>query len=930
MKTFSLAGVWTVSAEDGVTHNLKIPGTLDESNIGHRDKKNPEHGLMETLGSAASMLDRVFTDEELVFEDELESDPDENIYSRYTRKYTYEGPVQIYRMLSCRENPGKRLVLDIERARGLTLSIDGQEVTAHRTPTLLSEQCFEVTGLLDGSHILSLKSDNSYAGLPREAVLRSNMASDDTVTNWNGLLGYVRLRQEEACFIERLVVYPQDGSLSVYVEISCAAPGSYDISFSSPALEREYSHRMTIPEHFFCFTADGLKLKEGLQRWDEDEGCLYELTAAVNGEGRTVSFGIREFTADDQYLYLNGRRVFLRGQTDCSVHPDTSYPPMDKDAWLKKLRALRNYGINFVRFKTHCPPDAAFSAADELGMLLMSELSLAGPDDVFRDEKARRYYKSELLQLLRTYGNHPSFVMLSLGDGLRFSAESLDFAAELKEQAKRIDPSRLYTLSSGEAMDENGLAFDAEREKKYFDACDFLMIPGSGVLLFRGTDPAFIAAHGLKGFVNNEYPGTEKTYDEELEEFRERAKKPVVSYEAGGAAVLPDFGEISFFSAFLEPKNMMKMRDDAEAQGLLTNWDRYTAVSGQTARLAYRMEIERALSSRLLAGFTLFSLQDYPGRGSAFVGMMNAHLLPKPYPFADAKDFSCFCSPLVPLVRTERFCLEAGERLRFRVSVANFTKEDLAAPISYTLSSDAGTVKGRLEDVVCPAGELTDIEEETELALLPEDAIEPKRFTLTIRADRRENSYDFYVFPRVLPFCPMDVYESDTLNQTAVLMLKEGGKVLLTPRASAEILPLAVRSEFSTDFVSNLLYPHQSGEMGRLLDLSHPVLSRFPADEWGGISWWQFSCGRAVLLPRRMKCIVSALDSINTLRPMAEMLEFRCLSGTVFLCSSGLKDHMDRPEVRFLVSEIYRYMDSYDFSPSQEMKLSELSAIVKP
>ena len=79
-----------------------------------------------------------------------------------------------------------------------------------------------------------------------------------------------------------------------------------------------------------------------------------------------------------------------------------------------------------------------------------------------------------------------------------------------------------------------------------------------------------------------------------------------------------------------------------------------------------------------------------------------------------------------------------------------------------------------------------------------------------------------------------------------------------------------------------------------------------------------------------MKCVVSALDSVHSLRPMAEMIEFRCLSGTVFLCTMGLKNHMDRPEVRYLVSEIYRYMDSYDFSPAQEMKLSELQAIVKP
>ena len=117
--------------------------------------------------------------------------------------------------------------------------------------------------------------------------------------------------------------------------------------------------------------------------------------------------------------------------------------------------------------------------------------------------------------------------------------------------------------------------------------------------------------------------------------------------------------------------------------------------------------------------------------------------------------------------------------------------------------------------------------------------------------------------------------------------------------------------------------------MGRLPDSAHPLFRDYPLEEWGGIHFWQMSLGRAVLLPRRMKCIVAALDSIHTLRPMAEMIEFRCLNGTVLLCSMGLKNHMDRPEVRYLVSEIYRYMESFDFSPSQELKLSELQAIVR-
>ena len=930
MKTASLAGVWTVSADDGVIHNIKIPGTLDESNIGHRDKLNPEKGLSDKLGPAASGLDRVFTDDELVFADAVPADPDENIYSRFTRKYTYEGPVRIYRMLNCKETPGKRLFLDVERARHLSLFVDGEEIMPYRAGTLLAVQSFEVTGRLQGSHILSFVSDNSFPGIPAEAVKRSNMASDDTQTNWNGLLGFVRLRQEEPCFVDRIVVYPEEDRLSVYVEISCEEPGNYEITFSSPALQKEYRHEIRIEEPVFSFTADGLLLREGLSSWDEENGNLYELSVSVNGEGRTVQFGIRRFTADDIGFCLNGRHLFLRGQTDFSVYPDTSCAPMDRESWRKKFLSYREYGVNFVRFQSYCPPEEAFSAADELGMLLMPELSLAGPEDIFSDESARQYCRSELLTILRDYGSHPSFVMLCLGDRLRFSQESLEYASELLSLARSIDPTRLYTISSEELLTEKGLAPSLEMERKYADSVDFVMAPSVGTLLFRGSDMATRPDQGLKGFINNEYPGTLSDYNAEITEFRENVKKPLLACQSGGYSILPDFREISFFSGFLEPKNYIRMREEAEKRGLVTNWDRFVSASGETARLCYRMEAEKALRSSLLSGTVLFSLQDYPGKDTALVGMMNTHLIPKPFAFADPAAFRSFFGPVVPLLRTERFCYEAGESLRFSVDVANYGRESVLMPVSYVLRSEEGILRGQFDEILCPPGTLTKLPEEKEIPLLPEDAGEPAHYTLTLKVGRTELPYDFYVYPRVLPLCPMDVYETDTLNQTALLMLKEGGKVFLTPRTNPETLPGSVRSEFSTDFISSRIYPRQSGQMGRLIDCTHPVIRRFLSEEWGGIPWWQLSMGRAVVLPRRMKCIVTALDSVHTLRPMAEMIEFRCLSGTVFMCTMGLKNHMDRPEVRFLVSEIYHYMESYDFSPSQEMKLSELQAIVKP
>ena len=91
--------------------------------------------------------------------------------------------------------------------------------------------------------------------------------------------------------------------------------------------------------------------------------------------------------------------------------------------WKEMLLKYRSYGINFVRFHSHCEPEAAFAAADELGMLLQPELSHWDPKDAFGTEESYRYYRAELVDLLKTYANHPSFVMLTLGNELQAQDE---------------------------------------------------------------------------------------------------------------------------------------------------------------------------------------------------------------------------------------------------------------------------------------------------------------------------------------------------------------------------------------------------------------------------------------------------------------------------------------------------------------------------
>ena len=70
---------------------------------------------------------------------------------------------------------------------------------------------------------------------------------------------------------------------------------------------------------------------------------------------------------------MNGRPVFLRGTLECSVWPLTGYPPTDVPAWQRIYRIMKSYGLNYIRFHSWCPPEAAFAAADLEGIMIQAE-----------------------------------------------------------------------------------------------------------------------------------------------------------------------------------------------------------------------------------------------------------------------------------------------------------------------------------------------------------------------------------------------------------------------------------------------------------------------------------------------------------------------------------------------------------------------------
>lgn len=888
----TLSGEWDVVFGDGMKAKALLPGTLDENRIGHRDENREQWHPEVQLEQAAQ--------------------EDSSILTRLTRKYSYEGPAVFSRKFTVQTAGEKRIFLEAERSRKLKCRINGQKAEPYMRGTVSTPSVFEITNMVgSGENSCDLCSDNSYPGWPRKAIVFSSAATDETQTNWNGILGFLRIRTENSNFIEALRVYPDETGIDVYADIDCGQVYDGTLTVRSSALEGDFTKEVHLLPGRHCIRFTELPAAGDARLWDEDEGRLYTLSVSGNGlEEKSVEFGLRVFTARQGRLALNGRPVFLRSESNCCVFPETGHMPMTVEEWEEILKMYRSYGVNCMRFHSHCPPEAAFTAADRMGMLMQPELSHWNATNAFEDDDSLAYYTLELDCILHTYANHPSFVMLTFGNELHAGELGHRRMEGLLARARELDATRLYANASNPHY--GNLGPDS--------ASDFYTSSNNGPDMIRGTSA------NMAGYINQSYPSADRNYSAEMAKLRKDYGKPVFSFEVGQYEVLPDFDELADFNGVTRPDNLSAVRDKAAERGMLPDWKRLVEATGELSCLAYREEVEAVLRTPELSGISLLGLQDFPGQGTALVGMLNAHLQPKPYPFAQPERFRSFFTDAAVLILLPRYTYTAGEAISAEVKLANYSKKDIAGTCRVSLTETGErTASVLLPEKFCPCGELTGL---GTFSFPTEAVTEAKQLTVTAEMDGHSVSYDVWVYPAAARAVPGDVLVTRSPRE-ALSALEEGKSVFLDPVADQEHFPQSIQAQFTTDFWSVGTFPEQQGFMGCCVDPGHPVFDGFPTKFHSQWQWWPMCRGRAMILPDGIKPLVTAIDCYAFMRRMGMLLEVKAGKGRLVLSSMGLQERMQYPEVRALQDSILGYMASGRFEPDCEMRLDVLRTLVR-
>ena len=639
---------------------------------------------------------------------------------------------------------------------------------------------------------------------------------------------------------------------------------------------------------------------------------------------KTVHFGLRTFSAEGKQFAINGQHTFLRGKHDACVFPLTGHTAMDVETWRHYFQVAKQYGINHYRFHSWCPPEACFEAADIEGIYLQPELPIWG-DLSAADDALMTFLLKEGRHIQETYGNHPSFVMFGLGNEM-WGPENL---SKLLGTFKREFPQILHAAGSNDFLGYQGKLYGED----YLTTCRVGSEPWGSYYTHARASFSFADAYD-GGLLNHAYPNTQMNFASANAE----TDVPVIGHETGQYQVYPNYAEMQKYVGALEPRNMAVFKERLEKAGMGSQAADFFRASGRWSALLYRADIEMNLRTPHWGGFQLLDLQDYPGQGSAYVGMLDAFMDSKG--LISAEEWRQFCNEVVPLAVMEKYCWTNAETLKANVEVANYSAHHLTDRVlAWCLQDSKGQVlqegkqtftayQGTLQEAAEIAASLRGVQKAEKLTL-----------SLQIEGTDYRNVYDVWVYPEKHTMdAPADVLVTKDLN-TAIKQLQEGGKVLLFP-ALEDLQEQTVGALFQTDYWNYKMFkticegngkPVSPGTMGLLVQNEHPALADFPTEYHTNWQWFPIvKQSRPMVLdrlPADYKPIVQVIDNIERNHKLGLLYEIKVGSGKLLVCMADIEAAQDKPEARQLLQSMLEYVGSDKFQPSLQLTTAELQQL---
>jgi beta-mannosidase len=399
----------------------------------------------------------------------------------------YSGKVVYRRTFSFRRRRGKRYRL---RLNGVfyrsTIYLNGQPLGDNEGYFFPQE--YEVTGFLKRENTLLVEVDCPNEDDKRRKTLITGVFSHwdvlDPQTNPGGIWLPVEIVESGEVYIKENRLRLQDladdaAQVQAKVLLDAASPAVAELqiilsphnfegkpqTFVQQVQLDRGSNEVSVP----------LTIEEPRLWWTHDQGFphLYHVTLEVKTAGRRkasdrleFNFGLRTFEMREWIAYLNGRRLFLKGN---NYGPgDARLATMNRERFQRDLGLARQAHMNMLRVHAHIEHPLFYELADELGILIWQDFPLQWS---YSNEVLPEALRQAELMVNLLY-NHPSIVIWCMHNepgiqpqpsGRRFwwilktlfslwvynwNRDVMD--RRLKRRIEELDGSRFVVRSSGE------------------------------------------------------------------------------------------------------------------------------------------------------------------------------------------------------------------------------------------------------------------------------------------------------------------------------------------------------------------------------------------------------------------------------------------------------------------------------------------------
>ncbi len=362
----------------------------------------------------------------------------------------YDGLIWFQRKFNAQALGGKRAFLRFEAVNYRAyVYLNGKEVGRHEggfTPFVL-----EVTGLLragDNRLVVGVDSTHDAQSIPT------------SITDWDlygGITRKVALITTPATFIDDAMVQLRpDGRIAGEVRLQGPQAANQQVSVAIGALATVRATTDANGRATFELAAP-----KGLERWSPEKPTLYDVRFSAAGDALRDRVGFRTIAVKGNQILLNGKPIWLRG---ISLHEEEFGPNPGRNMTESSSRALlheikHGLGANYVRLSHYPHSETTVRLADEMGLLVWSEIPVYWTVDWDNPAVLRKALAMQAETIYRDR-NRASVIMWSVGNETPVADARTRFHSAMADNVRQLDPSRLVSAALLVKHDGDALAID--------------------------------------------------------------------------------------------------------------------------------------------------------------------------------------------------------------------------------------------------------------------------------------------------------------------------------------------------------------------------------------------------------------------------------------------------------------------------------------